>query len=54
VVTVVVSVGAVIACATASYFLVERPFLKLKDRFRRSRVEGTTAVLEGRTADTRV
>ncbi len=47
IVIVVASVSAVILCATASYFLVERPFLKLKDRFRRSKVEGTTAVLEG-------
>jgi peptidoglycan/LPS O-acetylase OafA/YrhL len=49
--TVVASVGTVMVCGTASYFLIERPFLKLKDRFRRSKVEGTTAMLESGKTD---
>lgn len=46
VVSFVACLVMVVACASASYYLIERPFLKLKDRFRRSAVEGSTSMLE--------
>jgi peptidoglycan/LPS O-acetylase OafA/YrhL len=44
-------VGVTLLVATASYYLIEKPFLKLRLRYNSSKTESTLLTTQSRTAE---